>query len=250
MTFDSYYWGHARVASAELERARQRVAEASDRAAFAVLLRSGDPVAIGIALDQYHYAEALTRHGLSSPFEDHTDEVAARARDALRGPPSGPDLGAEPGANHASALGALMNLAEPEDAALVAGALAQTRTPNLRCAAFLAAGTVLERSFSPDEALVAALQEIVLDAAAELGERRDALSALGHAQSAAATAALLRATLEPDVGLQASAALRLLDRDLRAHRAHVEALVRAWPDPPPYPAGDVLELLADEPDEP
>lgn len=250
MTFDSYYWGDARVAGAELERARQRLAAAGERAAFAVLLRSGDPVAVGVALDQYHHAEALTRHGGASPFEEHTDEVVARAREALRGPPSGPELGAEPGANHASALGALMNLAGPEDAALIADALARTRTGNLRFAASLAAGTALERSPSPDERLVAALEEIALNAAAHRDERSGAVSALGCARSAAATAALLRVTLVPEVGLQASAALHLLDRDLRAHRAHVEALVRAWPEDPPYPAGDVLELLASEPDEP
>jgi hypothetical protein len=250
MTFDSYYWRDARAASPELERARERLAADRDRAAFALLLRSGDPVAVGIALDQYHYAEASSRHGTANAFAEHTEEVASRAREILHDPPSGPDRGAEPGANHASALGALMNLAGPEDAALIADVLDRTRTTNLRFAASLAAGTALERSVSPDARLLTALEELALDHAAELDERLAALSALGRSQSVAASNALLRATRVSDVGLQATASLHLLDRDPRAYRDRIAELALAWPEDPPYPAGDVLELLADDTVEP
>lgn len=250
MTFDSYYWHRARTGTPELESARERLAASHDRAAFDLLLRSDDPVAIGIALDQYDYADASTRHGPPNPFDGNRDEVFARARELLRGPPSSASLGAEPGANHASALGVLTNVAEPRDAALIVGSLEPTCTLNLRFAAARAAGAAFEKSSSPDERLIDALARILLDPIAELDVRRAALSALGQARSATATEALLRATRVSDVGLQASAALHLLDRDSRAHRARVEELVLTWPEDPPYPARDVLELLAEEPGDP
>ena len=250
MTFDSYHWHGARTGTPELERARERLASSHDRAAFELLLRSGDPVATGVALDQYSYADASTRHGTDNPYDGVSDEVFARAREILRGPPSPASLGAEPGANHASALGALLNAAEPEDSELIVRALEQASTANLRFAAAFAAGTALEKSPSPDERLVTALAGILLDETVDRDSRLAAVSALGGARSAAATDALLRATRVADLGLQASAALHLLDRDLHGHRAHVEALARSWPADPPYPAGDVLELLAGEADEP
>lgn len=247
MTFDSFYWHGARTGTPELEQARERLAASSDRAAFELLLRSGDPVAIGVALDQYDYADASTRHGTTNPFEGYHDEVIARARDILRGPPSPASLGAEPGANHASALGALANVAEPEDSELILRALEQASTLNLRFAAARTAGTALEKSPQPDARLVDALARLLLDEAAGREVRDAALSALGGARSDAATDALLRVTRVSDVRRQASAAVHLLDRDLRAHRAYVEELVRSWPEDPPYPAGDVLEMLASEP---
>lgn len=250
MSFDSYYWHDARTGTPELERARERLAASSDRAAFELLLRSGDPVAIGIALDQYHYADASTRHGTRNPFDGHFDEVVARARDILRGPPSSASLGAEPGANHASALGVLMNVAEPEDAALIVPGLDPACTGNLRLAAAFAAGPALEKSPVPDPRLVDALARLLLDEAAELDERHAALTALGRAESAAVTDVLLRATRVADVGLQASVALHLLDRDPRAHQARVEELVRAWPADLPYPAREVLDWLAGAVDDP
>jgi hypothetical protein len=249
MTFDSYYWHDSLVGTPELERARQQLAAERDRKAFELLLRSGDPVAVGIALDQYHHADASTRHGTVSPFEEYREEVVARAREILRGAPSPESGGTEAGANHASALGALMNLAAPEDATLIVGALEQTRTSNLRLAAAYAGSTALESSTTPDERLIAALEQLAFDEAAELDERRAAVSALGRTRSASATNALLRMTRLADLGLQARAALHLLNIDRRAHRTRVEEIVRTWPEHPPYPADEVLERLA-EADEP
>jgi HEAT repeat protein len=136
-----------------------------------------------------------------------------------------------------------MNPAESKDAALIVGALAQTQTSNVRFTAALAAGTVLE--VEPDAELVAALARVALDAAAKNDERRAAASALGRALSPAATEALIQVSRDPDLRLQASAALDLLDRDPIAHRIFVEELVRTWPNDPPYPAQDVLDLLAE-----
>src|SRR5512138_3217063 len=109
MRFDSYYWHAARVRP-ELEQARDRLAAGHDRAAFAELLRSGDPVAVAIALDHYHRADASTRHGTPNPFEDHRNEVIAAAREVLRGAPSDAAGDLAAGSNYASALGTLMKL--------------------------------------------------------------------------------------------------------------------------------------------
>lgn len=248
MTFDSFYWRHARLGTLELERARERLVSSHDPAAFELLLRSGDPVAVGVALDQYAYADASTRHGQSNPFGGYRDEIIARAKEILRGPPSPASLGAEPGASYASALGALLNVADPEDSELIRLALEQASTPNLRFAAARAAKSALEKSVTPDARLVDVLARLLLDDATDLDSRLAALSALGGARSAAAADALLRTTRAPDISLQASAALHLLDRDPVAYRARVEELARSWPEDPPYPAGDVLEVLAGDPD--
>ncbi|HEX7841731.1 MAG TPA: hypothetical protein VF469_29880 [Kofleriaceae bacterium] len=258
MTFDSYYWRKFRLTTPDLQRARELVTSRRDLQAFELLLHSEDTAAVGIAFDQYHYADASTRYGTSSPFAKYDDEVVARAREILRRAPSPESDAAEPGASHASALGALANLAEPEDAELIVRALSLTRTPNLRLAAAMAAGSALEKAASPNEQLIMALGAIVLDDTATHDERSGAIAALGRTRSELATDALLRTTLVRDPSLQASAALHLLDRDRRAHRARVEELARSWPNDPPYPAEDVLELLAepgesdgemDEPDE-
>jgi hypothetical protein len=245
MTFDSYYWRDSRVGTPELERARERVAATRDTAAFELLLRSDDPVAVGIALDQYDYADASTRHGGRSPFAGYRDEVAGRAREILSRAPSIARQGAEPGANHASALGALANLAEPEDAELIVRALDQTRTSNLRLAAALAAGTVLDKSESPNEPLISELERIVLDDTAARDERSAAITALGRARCPLAIDALVHVLGVTDPSLQASAALHLLDRDPLGQRARVAELVLAWPNDASYPANEVLELLAE-----
>jgi hypothetical protein len=244
MTFDSYHWHGSLTGTPELERARKQLATKRDRAAFELLLRSDDAVGIGIALDQFHYADASTRHGTSNPFEEYRDEVVAHARKVLRAAPSAATLGTEEGVNHASALGALMNLAEQEDAALIVGALEQARTSDVRLAAVYAGSTVLENSRSPDENLITAIEQVAFDGTAELDERRAAVSALGRTQSASATDALLRATRLADLGLQARAALHLLHRDRRTHRARIEDLTRGWPEDPPYPAKEVFDLLS------
>ncbi|HEX8115015.1 MAG TPA: hypothetical protein VF516_45115 [Kofleriaceae bacterium] len=244
MMFDSYYW-HAGRVRPELEQARERLAAGHDRAAFKLLLRSGDPVAVAIALDHYHRADASTRHGTPNPFEDHRDEVIAVARDVLRGAPTEEREDIAAGANYASALGALMNLAEPQDAVLIVAALERVSTSELRFAAAAAASTLLERSPDPDERLIAALEAVALDDTAGRDAREAAASAVGRTRSAAATHAVLRFLDTGEFWLQAVAALHLLDIDRRAYRARVEQIVRGWPEPPPYPGDEVLELLAE-----
>jgi hypothetical protein len=241
MTFDSYHWYNSRTATPQLEAARKAVAT-GDRMAFELLLRSGDPVAVGIAFDQFHYADAATRHGTSSPFEAYSHDVVAQARAVLQAEPSPRCVEAEPGANHASALLALMNLAEPEDAPLIARALEKTHTANLRVAAAYAGSTALEKSSLPDERLIAELDRLAHDDSAGLDERQTALSALGRTPAKSAADALLRALALPEISLQAIGALHLLDRD-PGYRDRIVEVARTWPEDAPYPAYEVRDLL-------
>lgn len=138
-----------------------------------------------------------------------------------------------------------MNLAEPQDATLVVAALERASGSELRLVAAAAASTLLERSSAPGERLVAALAAIALDETAGRDAREAAASAVGRTRSAAATRALLRILDTGELWLQAVAALHLLDGEPRAHRARVAQVVRGWPDPPPYPGDEVIELFAD-----
>jgi hypothetical protein len=95
--------------------------------------------------------------------------------------------------------------------------------------------------------LIEALENIVLDAGLDFDSRIGALAALGRARSAAATEALVHVMGVAHVGLQATAALHLLDRDPDAHGDRIVELTLTWPEDPPYPASDVLELLAARP---
>lgn len=85
---------------------------------FLTLLRSGDQAAVGIALDTYQQADADSRFGGEPMYGEHRAEVLQAARELLRQPPSpadmSPHMGA--GANHASALNAMMNLAGEQGA--------------------------------------------------------------------------------------------------------------------------------------
>lgn len=250
MTFDSYHWQRATLGTPELERARALVSTTNDRASFELLLRSNETAAVGIALDQYQYGEATSRWGTPNPFAEHSAEVAARARVMLREPPSPETQQANAGANHASALTALTNLIEPEDASFVVPALTHTPTADLRSAATTAAGRVLEKASTTSappvaalEEMVAALEKMVFDDALTTRERIDALSSLACGASTRVTNVLLRVLENPEVKLQAHAALHLLDRDQGVHRPVVERVARTWPAEPPYPAEDVLEAL-------
>lgn len=243
MKFDSYHWYNSRCATPQLEAARKTVAT-GDRNAFQLLLRSDDPVSIGIALDQYHHADAATRHGTSSPFDEYSDEVIALARAVLKAEPSPPKPEAEQAANHASALLVLMNHAAPEDAASIARALEKTHTTNLQIAAAYAASSALEGSPAPDERLIIQLEKLAFDETAGLEARRTALSALGQARTPSATNALCRALTLSDAGLQATAALHLLERENGVYRDRIAQAAQAWPDDAPYPAYEVLDALA------
>jgi hypothetical protein len=243
MSFDSYHWRRATLGIPELERARALVSTSHDRASFELLLRSDDMPAVGITLDQYQYGESTSRWGTANPFVEYSREVAARARAVLREPLFPGSERIQVGANHASALNALSNLIEPEDVDLVVLALTHPRSADLRGAAITAAGRVFEKASAPNDQLMAALEQMVLDDALTVAERIDVLSSLAGTSSPRATAVLIRALQLPQAKLQAHAARHLLDRDQGAYRTDVETVAQTWPAEPPYPADEVLQAL-------
>jgi hypothetical protein len=247
MTFDTYHWQCVPLRDAELENARAELASLGDNQvhAFLRLLRSGSTAAVGSALDHYDYAEMSSRHGAGNPFHPHAGEVLEKARDLLRQPPLPADGSSvdEDGANHASALGAMLNLAEERDAELVAAALLGATGPCVRKAAIMTATTVIERSAAPGPALVDALRAVVDDDGLPGRERAEALDALGGSNSAATTDVLLRAGDSEDLDVQVGAAWNLAHLDLRQYRPLLERIVATWPADVPYPGSEVLDLL-------
>jgi len=126
-------------------------------------------------------------------------------------------------------------------------ALSQPASADLRGAATAAAGRVLEKTNVPNDQLIAALEQMVVDDALALEQRIDALTSLACASSSPATDVLIRALQLPHVKLQAHAALHLLDRDQDAYRTGMEKTAQTWPVEPPYPADEVLEALGNPP---
>ncbi|MFJ6381026.1 hypothetical protein ACIQI7_13640 [Kitasatospora sp. NPDC092039] len=253
MSFDSYHWWGCRLDNSELDDARAGLAsgtggKAGDHDAFRTLLRSGDTVAVGIALDHYHHADSTGRYGAENPFADDAAEVLDRARKILESPPSpASTTGAEhDGADHASALLAMLNLARPEDSGLIASALRQATTANSTEAAALVAGTVLEESATLDQELVDALSDILFEDSNSPAERLHALMAFANVRSAEAARVAARAIELSDFRLQAHAALILARRHLPAYRTLVERVVASWPKDAPFPAPTVLDLLGTE----
>jgi len=235
----------------ELEGAREELSnptgETGQRDAFLTLLRSGVDAAVGIALDHYHYADALCRFGGESPFAPYGQETLERARHLLRQPPSpadaSPATGA--GANHASAMTAMLNLAESQDSELIAHALERTENSHVRTAASMAAKTALRRSesLSLSPRLINSLADVVLDGTLPTADRTEALRAFAYAESPAVVDVLVRAVEQRDLGVQVNAAYVLAEQDVSAHRALLERVVSGWPQDAPYPAGEVRDLL-------
>ncbi|GAA2421437.1 hypothetical protein GCM10010191_36080 [Actinomadura vinacea] len=157
------------------------------------LLRSGETVAMGIALDQIQRSWALSRFGGDVPYEDFEQEVLECARTLLRQPPTPAELSpyTGEGANHASALNAMMNIARAEDCGLIADVLERTSNPNVREAVASAAGAAL--SCCDDESagcgrLVGLIGTFADDPRLPVLERARLLGALDRAPGATATA--------------------------------------------------------------
>ncbi|MFC4012964.1 hypothetical protein ACFOY2_37450 [Nonomuraea purpurea] len=191
--------------------------------AFGTLLHSGDTAAVCAALDDYQHEEALTRFGGSNPLEPFATEVLFVARDLLRGP-------AEPDA-HASALNVMRNLAEYEDADLIADALDGATDVDVLQAGLSAAACALMDEPEPNPRLLAMLIAMVFDETRDVDERCDALSALDHVDAPEVEDALVRASASSELNLQVSAVLRLaMPGRIRVHRERIERLVASWPD--------------------
>lgn len=247
MTFTSYYWHTAQLGSKVLNDARA-ILVGDDRAqaptALATLLKSDRLAARGIALDHYHHAEATSRFGVDNPFGRQRDLVVREARSMLDDPPiiAGTEGAEIDGANHASALGALINLADDTDAGRVADAMLGAPNMTVLELALECAGTVLDQSHDP--ALVAATREVVLTETVAAAARGNALHVLAIADPDDARRLATELLRQNDIRLQAEASWLLVAQDLTRYRDLVGEVVAGWPSDAPYPAFEVRQLLA------
>ncbi|MGO1051575.1 hypothetical protein [Crossiella sp. CA198] len=255
MTIESHHWRGCSLSDGALERMRQdllrSVRAPGSRDAFLSLLRSGDTVAVGVALDFYHHLDSLTRFGTDNPFYGDRAEVLWQARSVLAQPPSPAELSPSggAGANHASALAAMLNLAESEDAGLVADALGGSINPEVRSMAAMTAGRVLRQSETPDSRLLDNLASGIRDSHVPLPERLDLLASLAGVNAPEAISVLVSTLQADELKLQVNAAYFLAADDLlAAHRSLLEQVVETWPENAPYPADEVRDALADEDD--
>lgn len=252
MTFHTYYWHDVPMDSPEFDHARTELASPASEAirvrAFLTLLHSDRTAAIGTALDHYDYADSSSRHGSDNPFAAHADEVLQKARQLLRQPPlPAAELGtSEDGVNHASALGAMLNLAQSDDADLIAAALEGATGPSARATGLAAGRTAMENSAIQNPRLVTAVSKILFDPESPRDERIAALRALGSNSSDETDNAVLRALESEDLYLQIHAAFILAHRDTDRYRELLEPRVLAWPIEAPYPASDVIDLLHED----
>src|SRR5688500_825317 len=136
MGLHSIHWQGCHPDDPVLRRAVKQVQHPSDGPgylqAFTVLLHSGDPVAVGIACDHFQYSSAASRFGGRDALEHLGAQVLTVARTVLCQAPTPVSVGPFVGANHASALYAMCNLAEPGDADLIADVLAGADDVNVR----------------------------------------------------------------------------------------------------------------------
>jgi hypothetical protein len=245
--FDSYYWRAARLGDVGLECARQEVGAADDGVAlraFQLLISNSRVAARGIALDHFHHDEAIARFGVENVFGRLRSQVLQTARALLADPPvrKGDDGASIDGANHASALGALLNLAEPQDADRIADILDARPDHVVLELALQCADTVLGKD-AHQTALGGAVRRLAEDPRAPARDRGLALHLVDLTEPGLAEQLALSLIQDEDLRLQADAAWLLAERDLARHRRLLEGVVAAWPETAPYPAFEVRQLL-------
>ncbi|MGW7364369.1 hypothetical protein ACWGI8_13310 [Streptomyces sp. NPDC054841] len=255
LEFQSWYWKrefHDEELRAAFAATNDPTTPDEFESGFLTLLRSGDTVACGIALDYYDRAEMTSRFVGGNPLEQHAEEVFAVARELLGQPPRPADDVAGEGANHASALAALMRFGlEERDADAIAGILARMPDRDLRERALDAARFLVDAGEDEDEDGAAAHPRLVaLIARVEAcRDRVEAVAALCDAPGAEATEALVRATGDAEwrVRQEAAAALAAGKR-FYTHRPLLERLARSWSaDERSAAADEVRDALAEGP---
>ncbi|WP_436772471.1 HEAT repeat domain-containing protein [Yinghuangia sp. YIM S09857] len=193
--------------------------------AFTTLLRSDDPVAVGIALDHYESSEGLCR-----VLEDeeravaYLPEVLARAREVLRLPMPRAEVSALAmiGGRHV----------DPGDAELLRHVLTRTDSEPVRRQALWTAGAILKAAEVPDAQLVAAMSDTIFDPS--VGTKETAVRILADSLGADADDILLRALREGEPKVQAHAANYLIDTGgLARHRPILEEVAESWGDQVP-----------------
>ncbi|TDC62168.1 hypothetical protein [Streptomyces hainanensis] len=229
--FHSIHWKDVGLHDPELRKAHEELrfplSDEECLRAFATLLRSEDPVAVGIALDHYESSDGLRR---VLEDEERADaclpEVLDRAREVLRRPMSPAEVSALNmiGARHA----------EPGDADLLLDVLARTDSDRVRHEAIWMARGLLDEAGSRDERLVAALGGLILDPSS-FGTKETAIRILADCLGADADGVLLGALREGEPKVQATAAYYLLRTGgLDRHRALLEEVADSWAEWPPH----------------
>lgn len=243
--FHSTYWKDTELEDPVLRKAHDELMfPLSDEGclqAFATLLRSEDPVAVGLALDHYASSDGL-RHVLEDEerTEAYLPEVLARAREVLRRPMSPAEV---------SALNMIgKRHAEPGDADLLLDVLTRTDSDAVRERAVWMAYGVLHEAEAKDERLVAALGDLIFNPS--VGTKETAIRILADSLGADADGILLRALREGEPKVQAHASYYLVRTGgLVRHRAVLEEVAESWGDRPPQrPWGqDPIELIFGKP---
>ncbi|WP_406163126.1 hypothetical protein OG298_41705 [Streptomyces sp. NBC_01005] len=244
--FHSTYWKDTELDDPVLRKAHDELRfPLSDEGclqAFATLLRSEDPVAVGIALDHYESSEGL-RYVLvedEERAEAYLPEVLARAREVLRRPMSPAEV---------SALNMIgKRHAEPGDADLLLDVLTRTDSDAVREEAIWMTYGVLDEAEVKDERLVAALGDLIFNPS--VGTKETAIRILADSLGADADGILLRALCEGEPKVQAHASYFLVRTGgLDRHRTILEEVAESWGDRPPQrPWGqDPIELIFGKP---
>ncbi|MEV5572219.1 hypothetical protein AB0L06_19410 [Spirillospora sp. NPDC052269] len=221
--FHSLYWQDAHLDDPALRHAHDELQfPLSDETfldAFATLLHSESPVAVGIALDHYERWDGL-RHVLDDDQADALlPEVLERAREVLRRPISPAEVSA------LTTIGS--EYAQPDDAEPLVDVLTRPNSGQERHKATWMALGVFEKSDVPDADLVEAVGCLVFDPS--LGEEETAIRVLAEGLGADADELLLRALRETAPKVQAHAAYYLVSTGgLDRHRAVMEEAAERW----------------------
>ncbi|MGW1616956.1 hypothetical protein ACWCQZ_47825 [Streptomyces sp. NPDC002285] len=246
--FHSLYWADAELDDPVLRKAHDELmfpfSDEGCLQAFATLLRSEDPVAVGIALDHYTDSDGL-RYVLQDEerAEAYLPEVLARAREVLTRPMSPAEVSA------LNMIGARHTV--PGDVDLLLDVLTRTDSDAVRQEAIWMASGVLDKAEVMDERLVAALGELIFDASVGFYSTKEtAIRVLADSLGADADGILLRALHEGEPKVQAHASYYLVRTGgLDRHRAILEEVAESWGDRPPQrPWGeDPIEMIFGKP---
>lgn len=247
MPFQSFRWEHAEVLNEEmelLERLHDSEHPAAQRKSILIqLLDSASPAARGIAFDLYSRISANLRQGDHPMIDSSLNAIVrAAALRELRNPPSEAgeqDSQPRAGANHASALNALLFCVAPEDADLIARALSNEADEQVVEMGIDTAARVL-RDAPAHAALVSALLHIAQRKNLPPRARGDAILAVGGVAEDSIEPILTEALADPVLEISAAAAEALLERNPKRHRLTVATTAAGWP------TGANLPLSVDE----
>ncbi|MFV2175703.1 hypothetical protein ACFHW2_35060 [Actinomadura sp. LOL_016] len=223
----SVHWAGHRLADPDLHRAHKRLraptVDESYHRALRTLLESGDPAAVGIALDHWSSPDGAVKRGGEQAREPARALVLDRVREVLRRPPALAE------AEHFSALSTL-DLMAAGHPSLLAEVVEAAASDLVRAGALDVVAAVFGDAEEADPRLVEALGNVACDGNVPLGDRVRALELLDESPGTGSVDALVRATRCPEVEVQAAAAWGLMwDEIIEDHRALLEELSAGWP---------------------